>query len=206
LLTVKKDQPANTTLNISNSSPSGTAILQLDNDTASFAGYVFVGGSGYCCFAGGNSLNIGNAASGPIAFYTRPSGADLERMRITSAGNVGIGTTAPQHLLHVAGTIGAKEIIVSSTGADYVFQPNYRLRPLSEVRAYIQANHHLPDIPSASEVAQKGLSVGDMQTKLLAKIEELTLHMIQEHERNDRLEQELETLRKQNQEPSKRNN
>jgi hypothetical protein len=104
------------------------------------------------------------------------------------------------------GTIGAKEIIVSSTGADYVFQPNYRLRPLSEVRAYIQANHHLPDIPSASEVAQKGLSVGDMQTKLLAKIEELTLHMIQEHERNDRLEQELETLRKQNQEPSKRNN
>jgi hypothetical protein len=127
-------------------------------------------------------------------------------MRIDNVGNVGIGTTTPQHLLHVAGTIGAKEIIVSSTGADYVFQPNYRLRPLSEVRAYIQANHHLPDIPSASEVAQKGLSVGDMQTKLLAKIEELTLHMIQEHERNDRLEQELETLRKQNQEPSKRNN
>jgi hypothetical protein len=119
-------------------------------------------------------------------------------MRIDNVGNVGIGTTTPQHLLHVAGTIGAKEIIVSSTGADYVFQPNYRLRPLSEVRAYIQANHHLPDIPSASEVQQKGLSVGDVQTKLLAKIEELTLHMIHAEEDNRRLEQEVRKLQAEN--------
>jgi peptidoglycan hydrolase CwlO-like protein len=63
------------------------------------------------------------------------------------------------------------------------------------VAAYIHANRHLPDIPSADEVKQKGMGVGEMEAKLLAKIEELTLHMIQEHERNDRLEQQNQELR-----------
>jgi len=52
----------------------------------------------------------------------------------------------------------------------------------------------LPDIPSEAEVREKGVSLGEMQTKLLAKIEEITLHMIQEHERNDRLEQQNREL------------
>jgi hypothetical protein len=95
----------------------------------------------------------------------------------------------------VAGTIGAEEVLVTSTGADYVFEPGYRLRPLSEVAGYIQANHHLPDIPSADEVKQKGMGVGEMQAKLLAKVEELTLHMIQAEERNNRLEEQNQELR-----------
>ena len=65
---------------------------------------------------------------------------------------------------------------------------------LSEVAAYIKANHHLPEIPAAAEVAKKGVSVGDMQAKLLAKIEELTLHMIQAEERNTRLERQNREL------------
>jgi hypothetical protein len=97
-------------------------------------------------------------------------------------------------LLQVAGTIGAEEVIVSSTGSDFVFQPGYRLSPLREVAKYIGENHHLPGIPSAAEVKEKGVSLGEMQTKLLAKVEELTLHMIQEHERNDRLEQQNREL------------
>lgn len=88
------------------------------------------------------------------------------------------------------GTIGATEVIVSSTGADYVFDPAYHLRGLADVSAYIQQNHHLPDIPSEAEVKEKGVGIGEMQSKLLAKIEELTLHLIQEHERNDRLERQ----------------
>jgi hypothetical protein len=75
-------------------------------------------------------------SAGAIRFGT--GAADTEKMTITSAGNVGIGTTAPQHLLHVAGTIGAIEVIVSSTGADYVFRPDYRLRPLTEVASLHQ--------------------------------------------------------------------
>jgi hypothetical protein len=82
-----------------------------------------------------------------LTFWTKIPGAAgnpvSEKMRITSTGNVGIGTNNPQHQLHVAGTIGAEEVIVSSTGADYVFEPDYRLQPLTEVKRYIQDHHHL---------------------------------------------------------------
>ena len=107
------------------------------------------------------------------------------------SGNVGIGTTNPQHLLHLAGTIGAEEVLITSSGADYVFAPGYRLKPLSEVASYIEANHHLPDIPSAEEVKQKGMGVGEMEAKLLAKVEELTLHMIQQEKDNRELRDQM---------------
>jgi hypothetical protein len=115
---------------------------------------------------------------------------------IKNGGYVGIGTTNPQYLLSVKGVIGAQEVVVTNTGwSDYVFQPGYRLRPLREVGAYIRANRHLPDIPSEVEVKQKGVSVGEVQSRLLAKIEELTLHMIQAEERSDRLENQNRDLR-----------
>ncbi len=110
----------------------------------------------------------------------------------------------PQHLLHVAGTIGATQIIVSATGADYVFAPNYRLQPLPEVASYIKANGHLPGIPPAAEVEAQGVNLGDMQSKLLAKVEELTLHMIAADERNNRLERQSLDLEKQNRELQER--
>ncbi len=112
-----------------------------------------------------------------------------------SGGNVGIGTAAPQYKLAVNGTIGAKEVIVTNTGwPDYVFRPGYRLRPLSELGAYIRAHHHLPDIPSEAEVKEKGVSVGEMQAKLLAKVEELTLHMIQQDKENRELRERIAQL------------
>jgi hypothetical protein len=144
------------------------------------------------------ALNTG-AASG-WGVYHAASGSNpvglTNYLYITPAGYVGIGTTYPPYLLSVKGTVGAEEFIVTNTGwSDYVFRPGYRLRPLSEVGAYIRANHHLPDIPSEAEVKEKGVSVGDMQSKLLAKVEELTLHMIQAEERNNRLEEQNEELR-----------
>lgn len=114
------------------------------------------------------------------------------------SGNVGIGTTNPQYKLAVNGNIGAQDIIVTNTGwSDYVFKPGYRLRPLTEVNQFIQANGHLPDIPTEAEVKEKGVSLGEMQAKLLAKVEELTLHMIQQEKENRELR---ENLTKENQE------
>ncbi len=88
---------------------------------------------------------------GALLFNNNTDG--INAMTITSVGNVGIGTIKPQYLLSVNGTIGAKDVIVTNSGwSDYVFRPGYRLRPLSEVGAYIRAHHHLPDIPSEAEV------------------------------------------------------
>jgi Uncharacterised protein family (UPF0184) len=94
-------------------------------------------------------------------------------------------------------------VVTSSSWADHVFRSGYRLRPLSEVNAYIQANHHLPDIPTEAEVKEKGVSVAEMQAKLLAKIEELTLHLIEVEAKNDRLEQQIRELRNENRENRK---
>jgi hypothetical protein len=97
---------------------------------------------------------------------------------ITTPGNVGIGTAAPTHKLSVNGAIRAKEVIVDTSWSDYVFDETYQLQPLADVESHIKATRHLPGVPSASEVAEKGVSVGEMQAILLAKIEELTLHVI----------------------------
>jgi hypothetical protein len=127
--------------------------------------------------AGVGAMNLSNLTNGTNPFT------------VLSSGNVGIGNKEPVHALQVAGTIGAEEVIVSATGADYVFDPGYKPASLSEVSKYIDENHHLPDIPSAAEVQENGVGLSEMQGKLLAKIEELTLHMIQSDERNNRLEE-----------------
>jgi hypothetical protein len=69
-------------------------------------------------------------------------------------------------------------IKTSANWSDYVFDKNYKLMPLPQVEKYIQLNKHLPGIPSAAEVVKEGIDLADMNAKLLAKVEELTLHMI----------------------------
>jgi len=109
-------------------------------------------------------------------------------------GRVGIGVGNPQNKLDVNGTIRAKEVIVESGWADFVFEPGYRLRDLSEVEIHIQAHGRLPDVPSAEEIQDKGLSLGESQTLLMQKIEELTLYAIEKDRRVDELESKNESL------------
>lgn len=118
--------------------------------------------------------------------------AGVERIKVTAGGNVGFGTANPQYKVTVEGAIGARDVIVTNqVWPDYVFRAGYRLRPLSEVSRFIEANGHLPDIPTEAEVKEKGVSLGDMQAKLLAKVEELTLHMIQQEKENRELRESL---------------
>ncbi len=142
--------------------------------------------------------SAGSAAGYGYWLQVRGSGSAFPLFLNPLGGSVVIGTKSmpsTAYSLAVDGTIGAQDIVVTNAGwADYVFAPGYRLRPLSEVKAYIQANSHLPEVPSEAEVKEKGISVSEMQATLLAKVEELTLHMIQADERNNALEQKNREL------------
>ena len=123
----------------------------------------------------------------------------VQKMVVDGNGNVGIGTTNPGYKLDVAGPIHCSEIITNSYDwADYVFKPAYKLASLSEVEGVIKREGHLPGMPSASDVAAHGLSVGEMQVKLLQKVEELTLHQIDEDKRLNEQSKDIEQLRKEN--------
>lgn len=98
------------------------------------------------------------------------------------------------YMLSVAGKIIAEEVEVKlrTNWPDYVFQPEYNLRTLSEVEQHIQAYGHLPEMPSAQQVEEKGISVGEMNALLLKKIEELTLYMIELKKENVELRESFE--------------
>jgi hypothetical protein len=109
-----------------------------------------------------------------------------------STVKVGIGTSSPTHKLDVRGTIRANEVLVNiPNGADFVFDNNYHLMPLDELSEYVQQNKHLPEVESAAEMEQDGVTMGEMQIKLLQKIEELTLYIIQQEQRIKDLESKL---------------
>jgi hypothetical protein len=63
---------------------------------------------------------------------------------------------------------------------DYVFEPGYRLMPVEELGAFVAREKHLPNVPAAAEMREKGLNVGEFQMKLLEKIEELTLYTVEQ--------------------------
>ncbi|MEM6737409.1 MAG: hypothetical protein AAF620_15215 [Bacteroidota bacterium] len=112
-------------------------------------------------------------------------------------GQVGIGTSSMgSHKLAVEGSIGAREVKVEPNGwSDFVFEKDYTLPTLEDVESYIREKGHLKDIPSAKEVEESGILLGEMDAKLLKKIEELTLYMIDMNKRMVQLEEENSRLK-----------
>lgn len=116
-------------------------------------------------------------------------------------GNLGIGTTSfvdgtDTYKLSVNGKVRAHSVKVYTTWADYVFEDEYKLLPLENVKTYINKNGHLPNIPSAKEVAENGIELGEMNSKLLEKIEELTLYLLDQEDRINKMQLEINNLKK----------
>ena len=85
-------------------------------------------------------------------------------------------------------------VIRTDFWADHVFNDDYRLIPINQLENEINANGRLPGMPSAEEAIQNGVDVGDMQVKLLEKVEELTLYMIELKKENETLKKEIQNL------------
>lgn len=123
----------------------------------------------------------------------------VERMRITSSGNIGIGTSNPKFMLDVNGGVRAREVKVEAgVWPDYVFSRFYSLPDLFDTERFINENKHLPGIPSASDVQKNGIDLGEMNAKLLEKIEELTLYLIEMKKDNGKQDLIIQALQSSN--------
>ncbi|MDX6191111.1 pyocin knob domain-containing protein [Flavobacterium sp. Fl-318] len=112
-----------------------------------------------------------------------------------NSGNFGIGNMDPQNKLDVNGTIHSKEVKVDMIGwSDYVFKKDYVLPTLDEVEKHINENGHLQNIPSEKEVLKNGVNLGEMNAKLLEKIEELTLYIIDLNKKIKQQDEKLEEI------------
>lgn len=119
------------------------------------------------------------------------------QMVLSSAGNVSIGTNDPMgYKLAVNGTAIATSMTVklNANWPDYVFKSSYQLSPLKDIEGYINRNHHLPEIPSAEEISEKGQNLGEMNQLLLKKVEELTLYLIEFKKDNEELKERLKKI------------
>lgn len=124
-------------------------------------------------------------ATTPYAGLLSPSLNNWQKIGTNVAfnnGNVGIGTSSPVNKLDVNGTIHSREVKVDATDwPDYVFKKEYNLPTLEEVEKHINKKGYLENIPSEEEVIKNGINLGEMNAKLLQKIEELTLYSIQQN-------------------------
>lgn len=153
------------------------------------------------------SLNVGVASSGSTAGYGYLwSGSD--NFMIGSDGNptlvingmangsVGIGhAPVTGYKLAVGGKVIAERVTLKlqANWPDYVFEKSYALPTLDQVKTYIDENKHLPEVPSAKEIDEKGIDVGEINMVLLKKVEELTLYIIEQEKRIKALEESKQT-------------
>lgn len=139
-----------------------------------------------CISEGGDFLHVNYWACPNEFDFLDFRRGNTQKFRVTQGGNV-----------YADGEVFCREVEVSLAAfPDYVFEPDYELLSLEEVEAFIQANGHLPNIPSAIEVEENGIGLGEMNTMLLEKVEELTLHLITKEKEIVALRNEIEENRK----------
>lgn len=153
--------------------------------------------------AGDAGIIYGTAAqssgsNATMGFVLAPWHNSTAGLRMDKDGHIGIGTNKTSdanYSLFVETGIRTRKVKVDqAVWADFVFKPEYKLLPLAEVETYIKTHGHLPGVPSEKEVEKDGVDLGDTQTMLLKKIEELTLYMIELKKENVVLTKKIEAL------------
>ncbi|MEI2738964.1 MAG: hypothetical protein V9F01_09275 [Chitinophagaceae bacterium] len=175
--------------------PAGNGIMLVPHglQAALFSGDIGVGATKKIYLDGISNTYISEISADVINFAT----AGSEKMRIDASGNISIGTTDPKgYKLAVAGNIISEKVRVKlqANWPDYVFNQDYKLPSLKEVENFIIKNKHLPGVVSASEVEKEGLDLGDNQSTLLKKIEELTLYIIDQQKEIEKLKEKVGEL------------
>jgi hypothetical protein len=190
--------------NIRARSHDGALTIMTGNDGTDGA-YIQMHGMNNNDFSAPGSIFFGcygNAGNPGFDFinYDPSSSSWNSRMRISTDGKVAIGpntmTTPNGYRLYVDDGILTKRIKVAlpsdpSNWADFVFDESYELRPLKEVESYISKHKHLPEIPSTKDVHENGIDLAEIDAKLLQKIEELTLYVIQQQKEIEGLRQRI---------------
>jgi hypothetical protein len=148
----------------------------------------------------GSYLTVGGKAVWPVAhnFWVKTGTSKFDNDVFIDT-NLGIGTDkfidgADTYKLSVNGAVRATKVKVYNTWADYVFNKEYNLHSLNELEKYIKENGHLPNVPSAKEIEQKGIDLGDMSRIQQEKIEELTLYLIQQNKEIQELKAQMKVL------------
>jgi len=140
-----------------------------------------------------NTFEMNRSGAGMLKLTANATGIYLKPGAQISMG--GGGASATGYAVSVEGKLIATELtaLAFASWPDYVFEKDYHLKPLSEVKKFIEQNKHLPNIPAAVEVEKTGIQLGDMTKRLMEKVEELTLYVIQLQEQVDELKKRLQT-------------
>jgi|694.fasta_scaffold06233_9 hypothetical protein len=192
------------------------AATQVNGDLTAIGNIKYANDVGPYSSGAGMIHFLGNG--GRMDFYISPESTGTNTninwqntpvMSLNRSGAVMIGTWNPgSYKLAVAGKIAAwDEIKVFTNGSsfpDYVFDTDYRLPSLEETETYIKENHHLPEVPSATEIAKDGMSLNGMSEILLKKVEELTLHLIEMKKESNQMKEQNDLIKKENEELKRR--
>ncbi len=155
-----------------------------------------------CAWLGSTTINGPTYQNGnfKITGATTQNGSIVVNGFETVNGNLTVTNTNAYEIFKVNATdskVYAREINVQTAAfPDYVFEPNYTLMSLEALDDYVKANHHLPEIPTATEMETNGMDLSALNTVLTKKVEELSLYMIELNKKIKNLEAEVDTLRK----------
>lgn len=171
------------------------ALIDIDRGGTGFANRIRFQTAGVDDFEVGLKANVSG--------WHITNGSVTEFVTVLSSGNVGIGTVTPSSKLHVNGgdiRVSSGSFIDDGTTLnvpDYVFENDYKLMPIAELKSFIAENKHLPNVPNVADVKANGVNLSQFQMRLLEKVEELTLYTLAQHDQNEELKKRIAALEEQ---------